>query len=137
VYRRDRIVAALHPAILSPRRGWVGTAIILGLFAVFGGIGIYEASIHHGTAPTAVSFEVNITNGAMTHSPLTVREGDQVVLSVTADRNDTLVLKGYNLRWTLANGVAAAITFVANSAGKYDFVLDSNGKKVGELDVSG
>lgn len=136
-HRREEIVATLHPAMLSPRRGYVGTLIIVGLFVVLGSLGIYEASIHHGTAPTAVSFEVNITNGSMSHSPLHVREGDQVVLSLTADRNDTLDLKGYNLRWTLANGIAAAITFVANKAGRFDFVYDSNGKKVGELDVDG
>ena len=137
VYRRDRVVAALHPGILSPRRGLVGTLIISSLFVVGAALGLYYASIHHGTAPTAVSFEVSITSGSMSHSPLHVREGDQVVLSVTADRGDTLVLKGYNLRWSLAKGVASAITFVAHTAGHFDFVLDSNGKKVGELDVSG
>ena len=130
------MAAALHPGFLSPRRGWVGTAIIVGVFVGGAALGLYYASLHNGTAPTAVSFAVNVSGAHMSQSPLRVREGDQVVLSIAADKAETLVLSGYNQRFTLTPGVPVAATFVASRIGNFDFVLESSGTKVGELDVS-
>jgi hypothetical protein len=133
----ERMAAGLHPAVLSPRRGWIGTAIIVGIFVVGTSIGLYYARLHHGTAPTAVSFEVTVTDTAMSPSPLKVRDGDQVVLSIRTDRNRTIVLQGYNQTFNLNPGLPVSATFVAGKAGTFDFVVQSSGKKIGELDVSG
>jgi hypothetical protein len=114
----------------------VGTAIIVGVFVAGAGLGLYYASLHHGIAPTAVSFEVTVANSHMSQSPLRVREGDQVVLSIAGDRNQTLLLRGYNQRFQLTAGVRVAATFVASQGGTFDFVLEGSGTKVGELVVS-
>jgi hypothetical protein len=45
VRRTERIAAALHPAILSPRRGWVGTGIIVGVFVVGAAIGLQPSQL--------------------------------------------------------------------------------------------
>lgn len=126
----------LHPALLSPRRGWVGTGIIAGVFVVGAAIGLYYAGLHHGIAPTAVSFEVTVTDAAMSPSPLNVRDGDQVVLSISSNRSRTIVLQGYDQTFKLNPGLPVSATFVAAKAGRFDFVDQSSGKKIGELDVS-
>lgn len=134
--RTERIAAVLHPAILSPRRGWVGTAIIAGLFVIGAALGLYYASLHHGTAPTAVSFEVTVTDAGMLPRTLKVHDGDQVVLSISTDRSRTIVLQGYNQRFSLTPGIPVSATFVAARTGKFDFVDQSSGTRIGELDVT-
>jgi cupredoxin-like protein len=115
----------------------VGTGIIVGLFLVGAAIGLYNAALHHGTAPTAVSFEVTVSDTAMSPSPLKVRDGDQVVLSISTNRSRTIVLQGYDQTFKLNPGLPVSATFVAAKAGRYDFIDQSSGKKIGELDVSG
>jgi plastocyanin len=112
-----------------------GASIMIGLFVVFAGIGLYEASTHRGTAPTAHSFEVDVVGSKMSPSRLEVREGDQVVLKLTSDGNHTLTLKGYNQQFTLTNSAPISATFVADQRGAFDFVLD-NGTKIGQLVVT-
>lgn len=132
----ERMAAGLHPAVLSPRRGWVGTGIIIGLFIVGAALGLYYASLHHGTAPTAVSFEVMVSDTTMSPGTLHVRDGDQVILSISTDQSRTIILRGYNQTFSLSPGLPVSATFVAAKAGKFDFVDQSSGKKIGELDVS-
>lgn len=72
----------------------------------------------------------------MTPAHLKVRDGDQVVLSITGDRSATIVLQGYQQRITMIPGVAVVATFVAAKAGSFDFVLEGSSKKIGELDVT-
>lgn len=134
--RNERIAAGLHPAILSPRRGWVGTGIIAGIFVIGAAVGLYFAELHHGTAPTAVTFEVTVTDAGMSQTPLKVRNGDQVVLSISTDRSRTIVLRGYDQTFQLAPGIPVSATFVASRAGTFDFIDQTSGKKIGELDVS-
>lgn len=72
----------------------------------------------------------------MSPSQLKVRDGDQVILSVTGDRSETIVLQGYQQRITVIPGVAVVSSFIAVKAGTFNFVLESSGQKLGELDVS-
>jgi hypothetical protein len=134
---RRRIVPLLHPGNLPARRGAVGTILIVLLFAGAAGLGLYVASLHHGVGPTARTFEVRVASGEMSPSHLSVRAGDQVVLSITGDTSETVVLQGYQQQFTLIPGVAVAATFVAGKAGTFDFVLQGSGKKLGDLEVSG
>jgi hypothetical protein len=136
VRRTERMAAILHPAILSPRRGWVGTGIIVGIFILGAALGLYYAGLHHGTAPTAVTFEVSVNDSGMSQTPLKVRDGDQVVLSISTDRSRTIVLRGYNQTFYLTPGIPVSATFVASKAGTFNFVDQSSNKKIGELDVS-
>jgi signal peptidase I len=134
---RQRVIPLLHPGPPHTSRGGIGIVLIVGLFAVFAAIGISVASLHHGIGPSAHTFEVSVTGGSMSPNLMNVRDGDQVILSVTSDRSGTLVLEGYDERLALIPGVAVAATFVAGKAGKFDFVLEGSNKKLGELDVAG
>ncbi len=114
----------------------VGASSMVVLFAIFAAIGIYEASVHHGTGPTAVSFEVRIQGDAMNPATLSVREGDQVVLSLTSDRDQSLSIPGYGLTFTLTPIAPVSATFVATRVGSFDIILDRIGTKIGGLKVT-
>lgn len=134
--RFDRVVPLLHPGRLPARRGLVGLVLIVGLFAGFAALGIGVASQHHGIGPTAQTFAVTVTGAKMAPDHLTVRDGDQVVLSMTGDRSETIVLEGYQQRITLIPGVAVVASFVAAKAGSFNFVLEGSGQKIGVLYVT-
>src|ERR1700674_3847799 len=132
---RRRIVPLLHPASLPARRGPAGIVLIVVLFVAAAGLGLYVASLHHGVGPTARTFEVSIASGQKNPSHLTVRAGDQVVLSITGDASETVVLQGYQQQFTLIPGLAVAATFIAGKPGTFNFVLQGSGKKLGDLEV--
>lgn len=134
--RFDRLVPLLHPGTLPARRGLVGLVLIVGLFIGAAALGLAVAGQHHGIGPTAQTVTVQVTDGHMSPDRIRVRDGDQVVLSITGDRSETLVLQGYQQRMTLIPGVAVVASFVAARAGSFDFVLEGSGQKVGQLDVT-
>jgi hypothetical protein len=121
---------------MQVRRIIVGAGLTLGLFAIFAAIGLYEAGLHGGTGPTAVTFEVALSGGRMTPSTLSVREGDQVVLSITSDRSQTIRIGGYGLSYQLNSATPVAATFVAYKPGTFDILLSETGAKLGVLKVS-
>ena len=116
----------------------LGGGLVVALFVVFAGIGLYEASIHHGTGPTAVSVEVSVKGNTMTPSTITAREGDQVVLSITSDRSQSLSIPSYNLTYQLTTAAPVAATFIASKAGTFDIVVgaSSTGARAGVLKVT-
>lgn len=115
----------------------VGAGSMFILFAIFAGIGLYEASLHRGTGPTAVSLEVRVQGETMSPSTWSVREGDQLVLSLESDQSQTISIAGYGLTFTLTPAGRVSATFVATKAGDYDIILDRTGGKIGLLKVAG
>jgi hypothetical protein len=136
VRRFDRLVPLLHPGTLPARRGLVGLVLIVVLFVGAAALGLAVASQHHGLGPTAQTFAITVNGTQMSPAQLRVHDGDQVVLSITGDRSETIVLQGYQQRMTLIPGIAVVASFVAARAGSYDFVLEGSGQKIGELDVT-
>ncbi len=132
----ERLVPLLHPGKLPRRRGLVGIVLIVGLFVGAAALGIAVAGQHHGVGPTARTFAIQVSGTEMSPNRLSVRDGDQVVLSITGDRSETIVLQGYQQLIALIPGVAVVATFVAARAGSFNFVLDSSGQKIGQLDVT-
>lgn len=132
----ERLTPLFHPGTLPARRGLVGLVLIVVLFGGAAGLGLVVASKHHGVGPTAQTFAVRVSGEQMTPNHLRVRDGDQVILSMTGDRSETILLQGYQQRITLIPGVAVVASFVAAKAGSFDFVLDGSGQKVGVLEVS-
>jgi hypothetical protein len=134
--RLDRLAPLFHPGTLPRRRGLVGLVLIVALFVGAAALGLAVASQHHGIGPTAQTFAITVNGTRMSPSTLKVRDGDQVVLSVTGDRSETIVLQGYQQRITIIPGVAVVASFVAAKAGSFDFVVEGSAKKIGELDVT-
>ena len=131
----ERLAPLLHPGRLPRRRGLVGLVLIVALFVGAAALGLIVASQHHGIGPTAQTVAIQVSDAHMTPDRIRVRDGDQVVLSITGDRSETIVLQGYDQRMTLIPGVAVVASFVAARAGTFNFVLEGSGQKLGELDV--
>ncbi len=134
--RLDRLAPLFHPGTLPARRGLIGLVLIVALFVGAAALGLVVASQHNGVGPTAKTFAITVTGTQMSPNHLRVHDGDQVVLSVTGDRSETLVLEGYQQRITLIPGVAVVASFVAAKAGSFNFVLEGSGRKLGVLDVN-
>lgn len=132
----ERQASLLHPGTLPRGRGLVGLVLIAVLFGGAAVLGLEVASHHHGVGPTAHTFAINVTGTTMAPDLLSVRDGDQVVLSVTGDRSETIVLQGYEQRITLIPGVAVVASFIAAKAGSFNFVIEGSGTKIGQLDVT-
>jgi hypothetical protein len=133
----EQMATLLHPGTLPRRRGLVGLLLIVALFVGAAALGLAVASQHHGVGPTAQTFAVKVTNNQMSPNHLRVRDGDQVVLSITGDRSETIVLEGYQQRITLIPGVAVVASFVAGKAGSFNFVVEGSSQKLGVLEVTG
>jgi hypothetical protein len=129
------VSTGIVPAMGLRRAVW-GSVVVVALFAVFAGIGVYETGIHNGRGPTAATFEVTVRDDAMNPASLAVREGDQVVLSISSDRSETVSIRDYGLSFTLSPAFPVSATFIANLKGTHDIVLDRNGKRIGVLRVS-
>jgi hypothetical protein len=133
----ERLATLLHPGTLPARRGLVGFVLIMALFVGAAALGLAVASQHHGVGPTAQTFAVKVSTDQMSPNHLRVRDGDQVVLSITGDRSETIVLQGYQQRMTLIPSVAVVASFVAGKAGSFNFVVEGSSQKLGVLEVTG
>ena len=114
----------------------MGGISVLVLFVIFAGIGLYEAGQHHGRGPTAVSFDVKVQGNGMSPSTISVHQDDQVVLSLSSDRDQSISIPGYGLSFSLTSVAAVSATFVATKAGSFDIVLDRTSAKIGVLKVT-
>lgn len=121
------------PPVRLTRMLWAA-GLMLGLFAIAAGLGLYEAGLHRGTSPTAVGYQVSVSGGRMTPSTWKAQLDDQVVLSIVSDRSQTLSISGYGISYHLSGGAPVAATFLARRAGSFDIRVD--GSKVGVLQVS-
>lgn len=65
-----------------------------------------------------------------------VKEGREVVITVTADVPDEVHLHGYDLSAKVAPGSPARIELTADIAGRFDIELEDLGQLVGVLEVT-
>lgn len=82
-------------------------------------------------------FELMVKQGKLTAGSgvLSAREGDEVVLRITSDRDDELHLHGYDLELALKAGVPGELKFTANRSGRFDYELHKAHAELGALEV--
>lgn len=85
--------------------------------------------------PRARTFEIDIRGGRMSPPELTVREGDQVTLRITADERVGFHLHGYDLKSELQPGVPATLTLQATLTGRFDIEDERTETELGTLVV--
>ncbi|HUS24903.1 MAG TPA: hypothetical protein VM369_08135 [Candidatus Binatia bacterium] len=88
-------------------------------------------------APAPKIFELVVKDGHLESGPstLSVTQGDEVLLRVTADRADQLHLHGYDLHVALVPGTPAELRFTADRSGRFDFELHHANVELGALEV--
>jgi len=73
-----------------------------------------------------------VVSGATT---LTVKQGDTVTITITADESDELHLHGYDKSVEFATNTPAMLTLVADKSGRFPFEMEGSKTDLGELDV--
>ncbi|SRR6266481_2168766 len=66
---------------------------------------------------------------------LSVKQGDTVSITITADESDELHLHGYDKQVDFATGTPATLTFVADQSGRFPFEMEGSKTDLGEVDV--
>jgi len=136
-------------------RGRLSLALLLGLLVL---VGLFMLLKPEPPAPAAVPaaapavaapqaplppaaprrYEWQLQDGHLSAGPalLAVTQGEQVQLSVTADRAGELHLHGYDLQANLQPGVAVVLDFVADRSGRFELELHgAHHEALGALEV--
>jgi len=83
------------------------------------------------------TFELVVKNRQLISggNTLKVRQGDQVVIRITADEDEELHLHGYDKMVDLQKGVPAELKFTANLTGNFPYELEHSKTDIGSLQV--
>lgn len=68
-------------------------------------------------------------------STLTVKQGDQVSITITADESDELHLHGYDKSVEFEANTLATLSFTADRSGRFPFEMEGSATGLGELHV--
>lgn len=87
--------------------------------------------------PQARVFDLVVEQGRLVSGPAVValRQGDQIVLSVSSDQDDELHLHGYDLSLSLKAGVPGSLRFTADKSGRFEYELHHAHMELGALEV--
>lgn len=115
----------------------------IGVFAalaiLLGGAWLYLSlrSTEAPSAPEVKEFALKVENNKLVSGPetLNVRQGDTVVIKITADADEELHLHGYDRSVDLTPGVEESLTFVADVSGRFPYELEHSKTEIGSLQV--
>ncbi len=98
------------------------------------------ASAAKGTesiATTTTEFTLKIQGRSIVEgaSTLSVKQGDTVVIHITADEAEEFHVHAYNNSVELEQNVETTLTFVANASGRFPFELEKSGTEIGAIEV--
>ena len=82
--------------------------------------------------PSAKTFDLNVKERTLTPNIVTVTQGDEVVLLVSADEAGEFHISGYEIEKEIKVGGTIEVRFTANLAGRYNFELHPESSKTDE-----
>lgn len=87
--------------------------------------------------PAPVTADIVVKEGRRVSGPeiVALREGDEVILTVTSDKNDELHLHGYDLHLHLHAGQPGTLKFTAKQSGRFAYELHKSHLELGALEV--
>ena len=82
-------------------------------------------------------FTLTVQNKKITSGPetITVKQGDTVAITVTADEDEEFHVHGYDRSVDLEKGVPATLSFEASASGRFMFELEESKAEIGALEV--
>ena len=104
------------------------------IFVVVGALIVARITGGGGQART-----VNLVVSGTTLSPSTptVKQGDRVTMSVTADTAEEIHLHGYEIKFGIPKaGATATQTFVADKSGSFEIEIEDSRTHLGQFNVS-
>ena len=87
------------------------------------------------TATKAFSLVVKDRKLISGESVLTVKQGDQVSITITANESDELHLHGYDKSVEFATDTPTVLILTADQSGRFPFEMEGSKTDLGELDV--
>lgn len=124
----------------------LGIIVLIGLFFIFKPKNSTEVPMPSSTTTTLPSpqitpevktFNITVKNRRVVSGPetISVNEGDQVEINITADEDNELHLHGYDLKVDLKKDKLAKLTFKTNLTGRFIYELEKTSTDIGSLEV--
>ena len=108
-------------------------AVVLALFFGAGAYLVYR-SIGGGGQP--VQLDLSVSGDRVTPSNPTVRQGDRVTMTITADRKEEIHLHGYDIPFPVPSpGGSVTRTFTADKSGSFEMEIEDTGTPLTRLTV--
>ncbi len=107
-------------------------AIVVAGFVAVGGFVAFRGI---GAGGRQVTVNATVTGSSMKPDRITVRQGDHVTMTVSADRAEEIHLHGYDIKFEAAPGKPATHTFTADKTGSFDIEIEDRSTGVGSLVV--
>jgi hypothetical protein len=120
-----------RPFASAGRRLWLVVAVIV-VFAVVGAVLVFASQ---GPAPQRRTFQLQVTGSRMSPDQLQAYQGDTLVISVVADRDEEIHLHGYDKHFFATSGRPATLTFPGDRTGSFVLEIESTSTPLGTLQV--
>jgi hypothetical protein len=110
-------------------------AVVVVAFLAVGGF-LIARSIGGGGRPVAINLTVSGSTMTPTDTP-TAKQGDQVTMTITADKAEEIHLHGYDIHFQIPSaGGSVTHTFTADKTGSFEMELEATSTHLGQLQVS-
>ncbi len=110
--------------------------IIAGVVLLIGGF-VFFMPKNTDSAPKNEYATIIVKNKELSSGPsaIHVRQGDTVILKITADQPNEFHLHGYDEKIDLEAGTTATLSFTARLTGKFEYELEQSQLVLGYLQV--
>ena len=111
--------------------------IITLIVSIIGAAYYLSGQLTRTQEPRDINFELQIREKKIVTGTgvLKARVGDTVTITIVSDEADEFHVHGYDRSVDLVPGVPAALSFVADASGRFEFELEKSKTDLGALEV--
>jgi FtsP/CotA-like multicopper oxidase with cupredoxin domain len=96
--------------------------LVVIVFLVAGGYLIYRST---GGGGATVTLDLSVTGDKLTPASPTVKQGDRVTMTITADKKEEIHLHGYDIPFEVPSpGGKVTHTFTADKSGSFEMEIE-------------
>jgi FtsP/CotA-like multicopper oxidase with cupredoxin domain len=111
--------------------------VLAAVLVVFFAIGAYLSFRSTGGGGQAVAIQLTVKGSSMTPPNPTVKQGDHVTMTITADKKEEIHLHGYDIPFEVPSpGGSVTHTFTADKSGSWPMEIEETGTPLGQLVVT-
>ena len=105
--------------------------ILAAVLAVFLAAGAYLVHASTGGGGRAVSIDLKVSGSSISPGSPTVKQGDRVTMTITADRKEEIHLHGYDIPFQVpAAGGSVTHSFTASASGSFLMEIEDTGTEL-------
>ena len=100
-------------------------------------VGAYLVFRNIGGGGRAVPIDLTVNRSTMTPDTPTAKQGDQVTMTITADKKEEIHLHGYDIPFEVPSaGGKVTHTFTADKSGSFQIEIEDTGTPLGQFQVN-